>query len=408
MLFAEERFGMFVHFGLYAQNGYHEQEQWRLRRSKAEYTPLAGTFCPAQGCAEEWAALAREAGMQYLCFTVKHHDGFCLWDTAQTDYKVTNTPYGRDLLAEVAQACRRNGLLLELYYSQPDWYCPLSPNHGGDHQLPAPNPGDTPDEETYKHYIRAQMRELLTGYGEIAALFWDIPPKGHDPSINAYVRSLQPGILINDRGYDKGDYSTPERQVPKGAFSRYTEACQSVGAESWGYRRDEDYFTPAHLADSLDSILARGGNYLLNVGPDGKGHIPPRAQDTVRRVGRFFRRAKESYAGCRTVPGELLLTQRGRALYVHLPTNYNKSGFSLPVTVLPERVRVLGGRCTVQAELTRLPSAFRPEKPEIPLCLHVYDLPEHPMPLVVKLEFADMEGVLAALAEAAPDTDRIL
>lgn len=412
MLFKEERFGMFIHFGLYAQNGWHEQEMWRRRVPKEEYVRQAETFCPQKGCAEEWVKAAKAAGMQYICFTAKHHDGFCLWDTKYTDYNVMNTPYGSDLLAEVAEACRRHGLLLELYYSQPDWHYPLSVNLGGDHQLDQPNEGDTPDEEGYKDYIRNQIRELLTGYGPIAALFWDIPPATVDPSINELVRSLMPGILINDRGYDKGDYSTPERHVPDGAFSRLTEGCQSVGAESWGYRRNEDYFTAGHLSDSIDRIMSRGGNYLLNVGPDGSGAIPEESRTLLKKVGKFYGYAKESYLDCETVGSRPYpITRKGSALYVHLPASFVKTGLSLsPIRTLPKRVSVLGWDRAVQWELAYLPTAFRQGAPLPEETLHVRDLPTEEnagYPMILKLEFEDVTPVLEAL-ESRADAGRVV
>ena len=401
MLFKDERFGMFIHFGLYAQNGWHEQEMWRRRVPKEEYVPLARTFCPRKGCAEEWVKAAKEAGMQYICFTTKHHDGFCLWDTKYTDYNIMNTPYGSDLLAEVAEACHRHGLLLELYYSQPDWHYPLSVNLGGDHQLDQPNAGDTPDEEGYKDYIRNQIRELLTGYGPIAALFWDIPPATVDPSINELARSLMPGILINDRGYDKGDYSTPERHVPDGAFSRLTEGCQSVGAESWGYRKNEDYFTAGHLSDSIDRIMSRGGNYLLNVGPDGNGEIPEESGALLKKVGNFYGYAKESYLGCETVGSRPYpITRKGNVLYVHLPAAFVKTGLSLaPLSTMPQRVSVLGWEHEVKWELAYLPTAFRQKDPLPGEMLHVWGLPTEEnagYPTVLRLEFEDIAPVLEA------------
>ena len=404
MLFKDERFGMFIHFGLYSQNGWHEQEMWRKRVPKERYVSLAETFCPEKGCAEAWVKAAKAAGMQYICFTAKHHDGFCLWDTKYTEYNVMNTPYGRDLLSEVAEACHRHGLLLELYYSQPDWHYPLSVNLGGDHQLDRPNPGDTPDEEGYKEYIRNQIRELLTGYGPIAALFWDIPPTSVDPSINELARSLMPGILINDRGYDKGDYSTPERHVPDGAFSRLTEGCQSVGAESWGYRENEDYFTAGYLCDSVDRILSRGGNYLLNVGPDGRGRIPEEALALLKKVGDFYRCAKESYGECETVGGRPYpITRRGNTLYVHLPASFVKTGVSLsPILAAPTRACVLGCDRAVKWELAYLPTAFRQKEPLPSETLHVWSLPTEECsgyPMILKLEFEDVTPVLLSLRE---------
>ena len=267
MLFQEEKFGLFVHFGVYAVGGFHEQEQWRRNVPPETYAQYLRAFAPKPGCTDIWAKAARDAGMQYLCLTAKHHDGFCLWDTQTTDYSVMHTPCARDLVAETAESCRKYGLRFAIYYSLPDWHCPYAVQ-GGDHALPKQNPGDTPSWTRYKEYLRAQIRELLTGYGKVDALFWDIPAPAeqYDPAINAYVRSLQPGILINDRGFSEGDYKTPERTVPIEPFSGLTEACQSVGASSWGYRAHEDYFSHAFLIRSIDRILQKSGNYLLNVG----------------------------------------------------------------------------------------------------------------------------------------------
>ena len=236
------KFGMFIHWGIYAATGLHEQALARYNIPHEEYDALAKSFNPTEYDPEEWVLLAKNAGMKYICFTAKHHDGFCMWNTQYTDYNVMNTPYGKDTLKMLADACEKHGMLLSLYYSNPDWHHENGYNAFSTHQWRSryPERGDT---KKYREYIKNQLRELLTGYGKIYTLFWDIPPHIQDESLNAYARSLQPEILINDRGWDKGDFSTPEREVPDGArFERMTEACQSVGEQAWGYRADEDYF----------------------------------------------------------------------------------------------------------------------------------------------------------------------
>ena len=288
----QNRFGLFVHFGLYAALGYHEQALARLDLDHAEYERLADRFSPLVGTPEQWVLLAKRAGMKYICFTAKHHDGFCLWDTKTTAYNVMHTPCGRDLLAELAAACRSHGVALSIYYSNPDWHHPNAYNHLSSHQWKSKSP-ESADREAYLAYVKAQITELLSGYGEIYSLFWDIPPMFEDRSLNALVRRLQPGILVNDRGYDEGDFSTPERTIPQGSrFTRMTEACQSVGAQSWGYRENEDYFSTRDLISSIDHVMAMGGSYLLNVGPMPNGEIPADAAEIVERIGDWYRRTE--------------------------------------------------------------------------------------------------------------------
>jgi len=207
--FFEDRFGMFVHWGIYAIPAWHEQIQWRKPVAKADYVKLVPQFNPVRFDPDKWLDLVQSTGMKYITITAKHHDGFCMWDTKQTDYNIMNTPYSRDVLKMLAAACHRRGVRLCLYYSCPDWHHKHSINFGASHQLDHPNPGDEPDLLKYIDYVRRQVRELCTDYGEISAFFWDIPPNILIPDLNELLRELQPGIMINDRGYGKGDYSTP-------------------------------------------------------------------------------------------------------------------------------------------------------------------------------------------------------
>jgi len=190
--FFEKRFGLFVHWGLYAIPAWHEQVLYRRGMRRAEYAKLVHEFNPVRFDPEAWLDLAQAAGMGYVTFTTKHVDGFCMWDTAQTEFKVTNTPYGRDVLAMLAGACRRRGMPLCLYYSKVDENQPNFPNSGGPYELPAPEPGDEPDIEKYKDYVRRQVQELCTQYGKIGGFWWDCQVFKHeDPSFNEMIRRLQ-------------------------------------------------------------------------------------------------------------------------------------------------------------------------------------------------------------------------
>ena len=290
----ENRFGMFVHWGLYAIPAVHEQVLARGDWKHEDYEALMFRFNPTGYDPEAWVRLAKECGMSYICFTTKHHDGFCMWDTALTDYNIMHTPYGRDVLAMLADACRKYDMKLSLYYSNPDWHHPQAYNPNSTHQWKAKYP-EKSDMDAYIAYIKAQLTELLTNYGEIYTLFWDIPPYIEDASINALARSLQPHILINNRGFDDGDFATPERSVPDGdRFPSMTEACQSVGEHSWGYRAEEDYFSARHLMESIDKIMAMGGSYLLNVGPMADGTIPEKSAAKLKRIGSWYCRVRSA------------------------------------------------------------------------------------------------------------------
>lgn len=405
MLFQDDRFGMFIHFGIYSHAGWHEQHQLRLGVPKEEYVKLKDVFNPADFDADALVSFAKEAGAEYICFTAKHHDGFCMWDTKCTDYNIMNTPFGRDILKEIAESCEKHGVLLELYYSIPDWNHKNSLNLGREyHQLKQPNPGDEPNEELYIQYIKNQMRELCTNYGRIHAIFWDIPPERQDPSVNEYVRSLQPGILINDRGYDKGDYSTPEREdrIKNASFERLCEACQSVGAQSWGYREEEDYFTPQYIIASMSKILMKGGNYLLNVGPNGRGMLPNESKQIFAAAGNWYKRIRESIIGTKYLhAGNFDYTVRENTVYLHLPAACGCRGFILkPFTVAPTKAVLLNNGKTVDAKVCFSPWDYDGDQ-NLPH-LHIGNLPSDEYlheNMVIKMEFDDIRTFLAPMNE---------
>jgi len=393
----QNRFGMFIHWGLYSIHGFHEQEQWRLRVPRAEYSQLVRQWNPAHFNPDAWLDLAAAAGMSYVCLTTKHHDGFCLWDTKLTNYNTVQSPFGRDVLRMLSDACRRRKIPLCLYYSVVDWHHPNYPNQGRSHELP-PQPGDQPNLDLYLQFLRGQVRELCTEYGEIHGFWWDMNVTGHvDPSIIAMIRQLQPSAVINNRGFDPGDYGTPERDFEKNgdpglSFTHRTEACQSVGSESWGWRQAEDYYTDRHLLRSIDLYRARDANYLLNVGPKPDGTIDEAPASILRRIGQWHRAVHESFdsavpASHLTANRDVLLTRQGNTLYVHLCKDPIRGAVALkPLARAPRRAILLNTGDRVEWSLDLVPSDFVDRKGY----LRLVNLPVDAFAdtvLVVKLEF---------------------
>ena len=396
--FLEKRFGMFVHWGIYAIPGWHEQHQWRGRMPASEYVKFAEQWNPTNFNPDAWLDLAEEAGMQYIIATTKHHDGFCLWDTAHTAFNTLNTPYGKDLMAMLADACHKRNFPLGFYYSIADWHHPNYPNQGRHHELSQPKPGDDPDLMKYLEFLKAQVWELCTHYGKLHAFWWDMNVDEHfDLSINAMIRSLQPAAVINNRGFDPGDFGTPERDHVQGidtqqSFDQLTEACQSVGIESWGYRIDEDYYTDRHLIRSIDRYLARDANYLLNVGPKPDGTIPDASKRILKRIGKWYRAVEEAVkdvepASHLTRNRDILLTRRDNVIYVHLVNDPRTSGVKLdPIAVAPEKATLLNTGEPVDFTVDLVPTNHIEHKPY----LRLQNLPVNELVntvIVVKLEF---------------------
>jgi alpha-L-fucosidase len=394
--FYEKRFGFFVHWGIYSIPGWHEQHMYRTRMPRKEYEKLMHQFNPVLFNPDEWLDLMESAGMKYICFTTRHIDGFCMWNTSQTSFKITNTPYGRDVLSMLAEACHRRKVPLCLYYSVVDNHHGNYPNQGRAHELSGPEEGDQPDQEKYMNFMKNQVRELCTNYGEIHGFWWDANRLGlRDPSVNQMIRQLQPKAVINNRGFDEGDFSTPERDFEKDdrrSFDRLTEACQSVGIESWGYRKNEDYYSDRHLIGSIDKYLARGANYLLNAGPDATGIIPSKSSEILKRIGGWYASVRESLENVQpashlTTNNNVLLTSRGNNLYVHLCNLPEGNVVKLkPFTVAPKSAVLLNNKQNVIFELELAPQDFVSGKSY----LRLINLPVNEFcntVLVIKLEF---------------------
>ncbi len=396
--FFGKRYGMFVHWGLYSIPGWHEQHQWRARVPRDQYVKLADEWNPKKFNPEQWLDLMQEAGMEYITITTKHHDGFCLWDTKQTRFNTMNTPYRQDIIGKLSDACHKRNVPLCLYYSIADWNHPNYPNQGRHHELAGPEKGDQPDWNRYMEFLKAQVSELCSNYGKIAGFWWDMNvPLYKDPSVNAMIRKLQPSAVINNRGFDDGDFGTPERDFDTAAaeaktLDRPTEACQSVGMESWGYKKDEDYYTDLHLIRSIDRYLSRDANYLLNVGPTGEGLIPEESSAILRRIGKWHSSVKESFEKTEVTSKILadkdaIVMVKGKTVYVHFNKGIPGNGFKMkPIAVLPETAVLLNDGRKIDCVVNLCPSDHLEQKPY----LRLRNLPSNDMAdtiMIVKLEF---------------------
>jgi len=312
--FREAKYGLFIHWGLYAipageWNGKRSPGlgEWVMFRSTVpvkEYEQLASRFNPVKFNADEWVALAKDAGMKYIVITSKHHDGFALFKSAASPYNVVDaTPFKRDILKELADACARGGIRLGFYYSQSqDWH---EPNGAG-------NTWDfgADEKKDYDQYLRGkaepQVRELLTGYGKVALIWFDTPRMmtGDRPHrFTKIVRDLQPDTLIDGRLGADGDYvSTGDNVIPSNVSGEAWEVPATIN-HTWGFRTDDtDWKAPGQIAFKLVDIVSKGGNYLLNVGPTADGVIPQVSQDILRTVGRWLKVNGDAVYGAGPTP----------------------------------------------------------------------------------------------------------
>ncbi len=345
--YLDARFGMFIHWGLYAIPARGEWVKQQESIVEAVYQPFIETFNPIHYAPRVWAKAARAAGMKYAVMTSKHHDGFCLFDTQYTDYKATNTPAGRDLIKEYVEAFRAEGLKVGFYYSLLDWHHPDYPIQG-DSIHPMRNHPDLKDRKgnlpRYADYIRNQVEELLTHYGKIDIIWFDFSydsMRGEAwkaTELVHMVRKLQPGIIIDNRlgGNIKarqpevfaGDFASPEQIIPPAGVTDEDgqpipwEACITLN-DHWGYHAyDKNWKSPKTVVRALVECVSKGGNLLLNVGPTAKGEIPPECLDILAQVGGWMRQNGASIYGCGNAnldkPEWGRFTRSGKRLYAHL------------------------------------------------------------------------------------------
>jgi alpha-L-fucosidase len=312
--FHEAKYGLFIHWGLYAVPAGEWKGkripgigEWIMNRARIpvrEYEPLAKQFNPVKFNADEWVRLAKDAGMKYIVITSKHHDGFALYDSKVSTFDVVDaTPFKRDILKELAAACAKAGMRLGFYYSQAqDWH---DPNGAGNDWDFGPD-----DKKDFDKYLRAkaepQVRELLTGYGPVALIWFDTPrlmTKERGQRFVDILRSLQPNTLIDGRLGIEGDYvTTGDNVIPKDIQKTAWEVPATIN-HTWGYKSyDKDWKSPGVVTFKLIDIVSKGGNYLLNVGPMADGVIPQASQDVLRHVGDWLKVNGEAVYGAGASP----------------------------------------------------------------------------------------------------------
>lgn len=320
--FQNDRFGLFIHWGTYTLAARHEWVKSHEKTSEKEYQEYFDHFDPDLYDPNVWAQEAKNAGMQYFVITTKHHEGFCLWDSEYTDYKATNTPYGKDLLTPMVDAFRAQDMKVGFYHSLLDWH---HPHYSADMHHPRREDPEylakdaERDPEIYAEYLKNQTRELMTKFGKVDILWYDFSVqksetfagKGkeawHSQELIDMIRGYQPDILINDRLQIDQDLKTPEQYQPPqwptiNGVPVVWEACQTLSG-SWGYYRDEYTWKSVDmLIKMLIDSVSKGGNLLLNVGPTGRGEFDQRALDRLRGIGKWMRLHNRSIYGCTQAP----------------------------------------------------------------------------------------------------------
>ena len=350
----EARFGLFVHWGpvslkgteigwsrMGRRRGHTRYEYPKTGIPAAEYDNLYRRFDPKQFNASEWATTAKVAGMRYLVFTTKHHDGFANFDTKLTDYRITSpeSPYGKDVTVELAKAFRAEGLKVGFYYSQPDWHHPdyRSERH-----------------DAYIRYLHGQVRELLTNYGKVDILWFDgLGGKAEDWNAGPLfemIRTLQPEIVVNNRCGVPADFDTPEQRIGAFQVDRPWETCMTL-CRQWAWKPDDEMKSLKTCIQTLVRVVGGDGNLLFNVGPMPDGRIEPRQVKRLEEMGNWLAKYGESIYGTRGgpfMPGRWgASTCKGNTIYVHLLDGEAKDLTLPPLPRKIRKVRVLtGGRAT--------------------------------------------------------------
>jgi alpha-L-fucosidase len=353
----EARFGMFVHWGLYSVLGRHEWVMENEAIPVGEYETLARRFQPKPNAARDWARLARRAGMKYMVMTTKHHEGFCLFDTATTTYCAPRSAAARDLVREYVDAARAEGLRVGFYYSLMDWHHPDGARCAKDDAA----------RHRFVEYAHAHVRALMTTYGKIDILWYDVAwPLDADGwesrKMNEMVFRLQPDIVVNNRNKLPGDFTTPEQRVEAPTEGRAWETCMTMNS-SWGYHAaDDDWKTPKQVVRNLITCTRDGGNYLLNIGPRADGSVPQESVNILATVGRWLERngaaiygadrcqpRRSNYAG---------FTRRGNTLYMHVHFWPGESFAMAGLLVPAKSVRLLASGQSVAFQQDKLRIRF--------------------------------------------------
>lgn len=394
----EARFGMFIHWGIYSvPAGVWDGKEvpgigeWIMHHAKipvAEYAKLATQFNPAKFDAEAWVKLAKEAGMKYIVITSKHHDGFAMFRSAASPFNIYDaTPFKRDPLKELSEACRKHDIKLGFYYSQAqDWHHPGGAAAGG-HWDPAQ---DGSMDDYIRNVAVPQVKEILSNYGPVAIMWWDTPVDMTKERADMFLPllKLQPGIIVNNRlGHYDGDFGTPEQEIPAQAPDIDWETCMTIN-DTWGYKStDNNWKSTTTLVRNLIDIVSKGGNYLLNVGPTSLGEIPDPSVQRLKEIGAWMKVNGEAIYGAGKGPFSNVgfdgrCTAKGNKLYLFV-FNWPENGeITVPdLRAAPISARFLNGS---PIEITELPGT----EERTALAISAPDKPD-PIATVIELTYAE-------------------
>ena len=415
----EARFGMFIHWGPVSLKGTEIGWSRGAPIPIEEYDNLYRQFNPTNFHAREWMKVAHAAGMKYVVFTTKHHDGFCMWDTRQTDFNIMHSPFGRDVVKELAAACKRQGLAFGTYHSVCDWHQPDFPrtSPGGQVLRPVPN------LDRYEQYLRAQVGELIHNYGPLLVMWFDVPQEfdvKRGQGLLDYTRALQPDILVNNRSGAPGDYDTPEQRVGKYQDQRPWETCMTI-CNQWAWKPDDPMKSLKQCLQTLALCAGGDGNLLFNVGPMPDGRLEPRQVERLKEMGDWLAKYGESIYGTRGGPWKptksLASTRRGKSIFLHV---LKWEGDSVSLPAIPARIRrarvLTGGKAQFRQEGDKLVVSVPPPQQQqidtvirLDLDRSAMNLPPISFPSLLKATASNvyhgMEGYSAECAfDGDPDT----
>jgi alpha-L-fucosidase len=316
----DARFGMFIHWGPVSikgtEIGWSRGREWSVE----EYDSLYTQFNPINFNAPEWVKTAKAAGMKYIVFTSKHHDGFCMWDTKYTDYNIMNSPFKRDIMKELSEACRKEGIALGFYHSTCDWHHP---------DFPLTSPGGSVKREVYNldrytEYLKNQSVEIIENYGPLLVMWYDVPQQFDSvrgQGVIDHIRKIQPDILVNNRTGAKGDFDTPEQRIGSFQNTRAWETCMTIGRQ-WAWKPDDEVKSLEQCLHNLIRSAGGDGNLLFNVGPRPDGTIEPLQVGRLKEMGQWLKKYGYSIYGTRGGPFKPVewgvSTRKGNKVYIHI------------------------------------------------------------------------------------------